>query len=134
METAMSLARSYERQLVVVAEVNKVLARKPGRLPPPRAITTPATTTTLTMTIAGAAAPTPHPFKRLTTQEMVAWRQAGLCFNYDKPFSHGHKCKMLFDITAVNDYDMEEADASLMMMIGRLQSRVQGASPCILRG
>jgi hypothetical protein len=76
----------------------------------------------------------PRPFKRLTAQEMVAWSQAGLCFNCDKSFSHGHKCKMLFEITTVNDYDMEEADASLMMMIGRLQSRVQGASPCILRG
>jgi hypothetical protein len=41
---------------------------------------------------------------------------------------------MLFEITAVNDYDVEEADASLMMMIGRLQYGVRAPSPYILRG
>jgi hypothetical protein len=41
---------------------------------------------------------------------------------------------MLFEITTVNDYDVEEADASLMMVIGRLQSGVQGASPMYLEG
>jgi hypothetical protein len=41
---------------------------------------------------------------------------------------------MLFEITAVNDYDVEEADASLMMMIGRLQYGVQGAFPIYLEG
>ena len=29
----------------------------------------------------------------------------GLCFNCDGPFTRGHKCKHLFDITTVNDYD-----------------------------
>jgi hypothetical protein len=65
---------------------------------------------------------------------MAARHQAGLCFNCDEPFSHDHKCKMLFEITVVNDYAVEEVDASLMMMIGRLQSRVQGASPMYLEG
>jgi hypothetical protein len=51
---------------------------------------------------------------------MAAQHQAGLCFNCDELFSRGHKCKMLFEITAVNDYNVEEADASLMMMIGKL--------------
>jgi hypothetical protein len=59
---------------------------------------------------------------------------ASLCFNYDEPFARGHKCKLLFDITAINDYDLEEADNSLMMMIGRTQSGVQGASPMYLEG
>jgi hypothetical protein len=41
---------------------------------------------------------------------------------------------MLFEITAVNDYDQDEADASLMMMIGHLQSGVPGASLMYLEG
>jgi hypothetical protein len=49
-------------------------------------------------------------------------------------FAHGHKCKLLFNITVVNDYDLEEADISLMMMIGRTQSGVQGASPMYIEG
>jgi hypothetical protein len=76
--------------------------------------------TTSTTTTAGAAVPTPCPFKCLTAEEMAAQHQAGLCFNCDELFSRGHKCKMLFEITAVNDYNVEEADASLMMMIGKL--------------
>jgi hypothetical protein len=55
METAMSLARSYEQRLAVVVEANKASTGKPGRLPPPLATTTPATTTTSTTTTAGAA-------------------------------------------------------------------------------
>jgi hypothetical protein len=120
MEMAMSLARAYERRLAVIAEANKGPASKPGRLPPPRLTPTPTTTTTSTTPSAGIAAPTPHPFKCLTTDEMVKQRQAALCFNYDELFSRGHKCKILFEITAINDYDQEEADASLMMMIDQL--------------
>jgi hypothetical protein len=89
--------------------------------------------TTSTTTTAGATAPTPCPFKRLTTEEMAAQCQVGLCFDYDESFSCGHKCKMLFEIIAIN-YDVEEANASLMMMIGRLQFGVQGASPMYLEG
>jgi hypothetical protein len=51
---------------------------------------------------------------------MAKQRQAVLYFNCDEPFSCGHKCKILFEITAINDYDQEEADASLMMMIDQL--------------
>jgi hypothetical protein len=120
METDMSLARSYDRRLAVVAEVNKTPAGKLGRLPPPRATTTPDTMTTSTTTTTRATVPTPRPYKRLTAEEMAGRHQEGLCFNYDESFSCGHKCKMLFEITAVNDYNMEEADASLMMMIGSL--------------
>jgi hypothetical protein len=41
---------------------------------------------------------------------------------------------LLFDITAINDYDLEEADSSLKMMIGMTQSEVQGTSPMYLEG
>jgi hypothetical protein len=44
---------------------------------------------------------------------MAERRQQGLCFNYDEPFSRNQKCKMLFEITAINDYEVEEVDASL---------------------
>jgi hypothetical protein len=55
--------------------------------------------------------------------------RAGLYFNSDEPFARGHKCKLLFNITAINDYELEEADSSLMMMIGTTHSGVEGASP-----
>ena len=61
-----------------------------------------------------------------------------LCINYDEPFSHGHKCKHLFDITAVNDYDNIDDDTnvdnSLLMMIGTGQFPVQGRPPMYLAG
>jgi hypothetical protein len=134
METDMSLVQAYERRLAIIAEANKAPASKPGRLPPPRPTPTHATMTTSTTPPAGAAAPTPHPFKRPTADEMAERRQVSLCFNYDEPFSHGHKCKMLFEITTINDYEVEEADASLMMMIDKLQLGVQRASPMYLEG
>lgn len=42
----------------------------------------------------------------------------GFYLNYDEPFTRGHKCKHLFDITLFNDYDFDDTDASLVMMIG----------------
>jgi hypothetical protein len=134
METAMSLARSYERPLAVVAESNKAQIGKPGHLPPPRPTTAQPTATAHTPTTTGTTIPSTRPFKHLTTEEMAERRQQGLCFNCDEPFSRNHKYKMLFEITAVNDHETEEGDASLMMMIGRLQSGVQGASLMYLEG
>jgi len=53
---------------------------------------------------------------------MAERRRSGLCFNCDEPFSRGHKCKHLFDITAINDYnnidDDADVDNNLLMMIG----------------
>jgi hypothetical protein len=65
---------------------------------------------------------------------MTARRQAGLCFNCDEPFSHGHKCKHLFDITAINNYDTNDIDDTLMMMIGTTHSVVRGCTPMYLTG
>jgi len=76
----------------------------------------------------GATSPTPHPFKHLTDKEMAVQCSVGLCFSCDELLSCGHKCKLLFDNTIVNNYDLEEADDSLMMMISRLHIEVQGAS------
>jgi hypothetical protein len=64
----------------------------------------------------GVVAPTSH----TTAKEMAELRHGGLCFNCDEPFACANKCKLLFDMTAINDYDLEEADNSLMMMIDRL--------------
>jgi hypothetical protein len=134
METAMSLARAYEQCLAIIAEANKVSALKPRRLPQPKVTMTTTTVTMATTTTMGVAAPTSRSFKRLTAKEMAERCHAGLRFNCDEPFAHGHKCKLLFDITAINDYDLEEADNSLKMMIGRTQSGVQGTSPMYLEG
>jgi hypothetical protein len=41
---------------------------------------------------------------------------------------------MLFEEAIINDYDPEKADGSLMMMIDKIQSRVQGTSPMYLEG
>jgi hypothetical protein len=89
METAMSLARAYERHLAVIAEANKEPALKPRRLPPPNATMTTTTTTMPTTMTMGATAPTSHPFKCLTTEEMAERCHAGLCFNCDEPFARG---------------------------------------------
>lgn len=55
-----------------------------------------------------------RPFKRFTPEEMTTRTQAELCFNFDEPFSHGHKCKHLIDKTTVNNYDTGD---TIMMMI-----------------
>jgi hypothetical protein len=56
---------------------------------------------------------------------MVERQHSRLC---DEPFTRGHKCKHLFDIMVVNDYDNNDNDAdienSLLMMIGTDQSPV----------
>jgi hypothetical protein len=69
------------------------------------------------MPTSSRAAPTHHS-KCLTPEEMTKRRHMALCFNRDKPFTHGHKCKHLFDIMLINDYDNDDTDAGLMMMIG----------------
>jgi hypothetical protein len=76
----------------------------------------------------------PRPFKRLIAEEMAERRRAGLCFNCDVPFVRGHKCKHLFDITTVNDYDTDKADSGLMMMIETTHSAVRGSPPMYLTG
>jgi hypothetical protein len=74
-----------------------------------------------TMTTTPGAPPThlPRPHKCLTSTEMM---------------KHDHKCKNLFDITAVNDYDTKDIDNSLLMMIDTTQSTVRGSPPMFLAG
>jgi len=74
------------------------------------------------------------PFKRLTAEEMAERRHAGLCFNCDEPFTRGHKCIHLFNITAINDYNTDSIDNGLMMMIGTNQSAVRSCPPMYLIG
>lgn len=101
---------------MVIANANKSKASKPpNRALPLKA--PPSTSPTPASAVAPLATP-PLPFKRLTTEEMVERHQSGLCFNCDKPFTHGHKCKLLFDITSINDYDADDIDNNLLMMIG----------------
>jgi len=134
MEIAMSLARVCEQCLVVIVDSNKEPITKPApRVLPLKA--PPSTPTPTTMTTTSLTAP-PCPFKHLTAEEMAERRCSRLYFNCDKPFAHGHKCKHLFDIMAVNDYDNNDDDAnidnSLLMMIGTDQSLVLGHPPMYL--
>lgn len=74
---------------------------------------------------------TSWPFKRLTTEEMAA----GLYFNYNEPFTQGHKCKHLFDITAVNNYTSDnDNDNSLMMLVVTQGPGVRGGRTMCLAG
>ena len=45
-----------------------------------------------------------------------------------------HKCKNLFDIMTVNDFDTKNIDNSLLMMIGTTQSALCGSPPMFLAG
>ena len=65
---------------------------------------------------------------------MAERRLSGLCFNYDEPFTRGHKCTHLFVSTAVNDYDTKDIDNSLLMMIGTTQWAVRSSPPMFLVG
>jgi hypothetical protein len=65
---------------------------------------------------------------------MAKCRRVGLYFNYDKPFTRGLKCKHLFDIIAINDYDTEDINNGLMMMIGTTRSAVRGCPTMYLIG
>jgi ornithine carbamoyltransferase len=49
-----------------------------------------------------------------------------------KMMEHDHKCKNLFDITVINDYDTKDIDNSLLMMIGTTQSAVCSSPPVFL--
>jgi hypothetical protein len=91
----------------------------------------------MTMTTASPLAP-PRSFKHLTAEEMAERQCSELCFNCDEPFMRGHKCKHLFHIMAVNDYNSNDNDTdidnNLLMMIGTNHSLVQGRPPMHLTG
>lgn len=55
---------------------------------------------------------------------MAERHRSRLCFNCNEPFTRGHKCKNLFDITTINDYDTDDVDNSLLMMISQTQLAV----------
>jgi hypothetical protein len=133
MEMAMSLARAYEGGLAVISDANKTPTTKsvPRALP----LKVPSSTAPTTAPASGSslAAP-PRPFKHLTAKEMAERHRSGLYFNCDEHFTRSHKCKHLFDITAVNDYDSDDVDNSLLMMIGTEQSPVRGYPPMYLTG
>jgi hypothetical protein len=57
-----------------------------------------------------------------------------LCFNRDEPFTHGHKCKHLFDIMLVNDYDNDDTNFDLMMMIGTQNLGARGWRTIFMAG
>jgi hypothetical protein len=40
---------------------------------------------------------------------MAEHRKQGLCYNYDEPYVHGHKCTWLFYLKA-SDYIIEETE------------------------
>ena len=79
------------------------------------------------------AAP-PRLFKRLTSKETTEHHRAGLCFNCDEPFTGSHKCKHLFNIRATNDYNVDDVDNSLLMMLGTTPPAVHGCHPMYLAG
>ncbi|CAO2041786.1 unnamed protein product [Urochloa humidicola] len=114
METAMSLARAYERRALVVADLTRgstTSSRSQTRAPqastplasrgatsssPPEGAL--ATGTLNTGASSTTATPPAHPYKKLTADEMQERRRLGLCFNCDEQFSRGHICKKLFKI------------------------------------
>ena len=99
MEMAMSLAWMYDQRAAKIADTNKSAASKPPiRMLPLKA--PPSTPPTLASIGAPPAVP-PRPFKPLTIEEMTERHRAGLCFNCDEPFTRGHKCRHLFNITAI---------------------------------
>lgn len=65
---------------------------------------------------------------------MIERRRLGLCFTCDNPFTRDHECNNLFDITTINDYDTEDTNNNLLMMIGITQSAVRGSPPMYLTG
>lgn len=83
-------------------------------------MTTPAAGTTTTAATTGARS-----FKRLTFDEMAKRKCLGLCFNCDEQFSRGHKCKQLFEITIVNDFD-DDDEPSLMVITAGPNGGLQG--------
>lgn len=85
------------------------------------------------MPTSSPAAPTHH-LKCLTPKEMIKCRHMALCFNRDEPFTHGHKCKHLFDIMLVNDYDNDDTNFDLMMMIGTQNLGARGWRTIFMAG
>ena len=57
------------------------------------------------------AATAAHPFRRLTSAELLERRRQGLCFNCDEPYTPGHACSRLFYLE-VADYIPEDAVAA----------------------
>jgi hypothetical protein len=88
----------------------------------------------MTSTLGASPIPPLRPLKHLITEEMAEHRRSGLYFNCDEPFTSGHKCKHLFDITVVNDYNIDNINNSLLKMIGTTQSPMHGCPPMCLAG
>jgi hypothetical protein len=65
---------------------------------------------------------------------MTKHLQTGLCFNYVEPFTRSRKCSHLFDITTINDYDANDVDNNLLMMLGMTQFAVHACRPMYLAG
>uniref|UniRef100_A0ACD5T6G6 Uncharacterized protein n=1 Tax=Avena sativa TaxID=4498 RepID=A0ACD5T6G6_AVESA len=103
LQTAMHLARAYERRAQAVQPVPPARGGRPTRpLPTVAPATRPAPT--------GPASPAPaatRTFRRLTPAEQLERRRLGLCFNCDEPYAPGHVCPRLFYMETVDADDVD---------------------------
>lgn len=104
----MSLARAYERQRAVLANLQTPSsARSKPRLS--------SNTKSTTQPVPPSMTTTP-----ISATEIAERLRAGLCFK-------GHKCKQLFEIAVTNDYDIDsDIQPNLMMISGQNTPKVMG--------
>ncbi|XP_021303974.1 uncharacterized protein LOC8066654 [Sorghum bicolor] len=108
LQTAMHLARAFERRAAAVLPAPPPCGARPPQRPglpaPPRvAAVAPLAAGAPIQQAPANVAPPAWPFRRLSPAEMLERRQQGLCYNYDEPYVRGHVCPLLFFLES-NDY------------------------------
>lgn len=135
----MDLDKDYKHRARIIANSSKPTlpsTRSPTR--PPQAlklaVTLPLAPASAAQAITStlATAPPSHTFKWMTPKEMANRHRTALCFNCNKMFRRGHKCKHLFDIAVVNIYDLEEPN--LMMITSGHAPSIEGSRTKHLAG
>ncbi|WVZ92138.1 hypothetical protein U9M48_038225 [Paspalum notatum var. saurae] len=114
LQTAMSLARAYERRNLAADSTTRAIPRaqpKP-RPPQPPAAVLPASAATLQTAVPRLEAPPRQRFRRLSPEEVADKRRKGECYFCSEKFSLDHKCASKGVFLLQLDEDASEAEAA----------------------
>lgn len=68
----------------------------------------------MNLLLSSSAAPTPRfPIKRLSPEEMVVFRDKGLCYHCEEKWVIGHRCKPRLHLFIVNEKNLSHSDPSI---------------------
>jgi hypothetical protein len=125
LQTAMYLARAFERRATAMPPPQPRGARPPQRSQPPRRALPAAPAASLAnAAVAGEGNPPMRQFRRLTPAEQQERRRQGLCFNCDEPYVPGHMCQRLFYLEVDDFIDDAVGEGAVEQNVGFLEAPV----------